>query len=165
MYRIGQRYVPYFNRRNGRTGTLWEGRFKSCLVDSPRYVLGCYRYVEMNPVEAGIVRTPGSYAWSSYLGNAGLAENRLLTPHAEYVGLAPDLASSQAAYRGLFETGADNDLLKAIRAATLGGYPLVDDKLKARLATETTRTLQPGKPGPRHAESSERDAITGDLDL
>lgn len=74
MYRIGQRYVPYFNRRYGRTGTLWEGRFKSCLVDSARYVLGCYRYIELNPIEAGMVAAPASYPWSSYCGNAGIVE-------------------------------------------------------------------------------------------
>src|SRR3954464_288959 len=82
--KVGQRYVPYFNRRYSRTGTLWEGRFKSCLVDSPRYVLGCYRYIERNPVEARMVATPISYRWSSYAGNAGLADDQLLTPHVEY---------------------------------------------------------------------------------
>ena len=163
MYRIGQRYVPYFNRRYGRTGTLWEGRFKSCLVDSPHYILGCYRYIELNPVEAGMARAPGSYAWSSYLGNAGMAENSLLTQHAEYAALASEPSKRHAAYQHLFESAMDTTLVNAIRAATLGGYPLVDDKLKARLATQTTRALQPGKPGRRSAISPERDPITGDL--
>src|SRR5207244_9793676 len=124
MYRIGQRYVPYFNRRYVRTGTLWEGRFKSCLVDSARYVLGCYRYIECNPIEAGMVAAPASYPWSSYRGNAGIAENKLLRPHPEYEALGCDSASRHAAYRCLFESAIDANLLKAIRAATLGGYPL-----------------------------------------
>jgi putative transposase len=78
MRKLGQRYVPYFNRRYSRTGTLWEGRFKSCLVESARYVLGCHRYIEQNPVRAGMVASAGAYAWSSYHGNAGLAENELV---------------------------------------------------------------------------------------
>jgi len=165
MYRIGQRYVPYFNRRYGRTGTLWEGRFKSCLVDSARYVLGCYRYIELNPIEAGMVAAPASYPWSSYCGNAGIVENKLLTAHAEYAVLGCDFASRHAAYRGLFEPAIDANLVKAIRAATLGGYPLVDDKLKAHLAVQTARSLQPGKPGRRSAAAPERDPITHDLGL
>jgi len=80
MCKLGQRYVPYFNRRYGRTGTLWEGRFKSFLVESARYVLGCYRYIELNPVRAGMVAAPAAYAWSSHGGNIGLVENRLLSP-------------------------------------------------------------------------------------
>ena len=165
MYRIGQRYVPYFNRRYGRTGTLWEGRFKSCLVDSARYVLGCYRYIELNPIEAGMVAAPASYPWSSYCGNAGMAENKLLHPHPEYEALGCDSASRHAAYRRLFEPAIDASLLKAIRAATLGGYPLVDDNLKARLAAQTKRSLQPGKPGRRSPAAPERDPITHDLGL
>src|SRR2546428_8554742 len=82
-----------FNRRYGRTGTLWEGRFKSCLVDSARYVLGCHRYIERNPVEAGMVATPAAYTWSSHCGNIGLAHNKLLTPHVEYLALASEQAS------------------------------------------------------------------------
>jgi len=164
MYRIGQCYVPYFNRRYGRTGTLWEGRFKSCLVDSARYVVGCYRYIELNPVEAGMVAAPASYPWSSYCGNTGIAENKLLRPHPEYEALGSDSASRHAAYRRLFESTIDANLAKAIRAATLGGYPLAGDKLKARLAVQTTRSLQPRKPG-RPAAARELDPITHDLDL
>ena len=163
MHGIGQRYVPYFNRRHGRTGTLWEGRFKSCLVDTARYVLACYRYIELNPLEAGMVSAPASYPWSSYRGNAGLAENKLLTAHAEYAALGCESAMRHAAYRGLYESPIDANLLKAIRAATLGGYPLVGDDLKARLAAETTRALQPGRPGRRPSAESERDPITDDL--
>lgn len=88
MRDLGRRYVPYFNRRHGRTGTLWDGRFRSCLVDSARYVLACYRYIEDNPVEARMVSTASAYPWSSYAGNAGMLENNFLTPHPEYMGLA-----------------------------------------------------------------------------
>jgi putative transposase len=149
MRKIGQRYVPYFNRRYGRTGTLWEGRFKSCLVDTPRYVLGCHRYIECNPVRAGMVPRAGVYRWSSYRGNVGIADDVLLTPHVEYVALGLNTASSRAGYRGLFDAPDDASLIKAIREATNGGYPLVGDALKRQLARRVRRTLERGKPGPR----------------
>jgi putative transposase len=165
MRKLGQRYVPYFNRRYARTGTLWEGRFKSCLVDSARYVLGCYRYVEMNPVEAGMVTAPAAYAWSSHAGNMGLAENRLLTPHAEFLALASQPVSRHASYRGLFEAGDDTALVKEIREATLGGYALVGEALKTRLAARAGRPLERRKPGPRRAATAEQDSITRELGL
>ena len=165
MYRLGQRYVPYFNHCYDRTGTLWEGRFKSCLVDTSRYVLACHRYIEMNPVRAGMVTAPGHYVWSSHTGNAGFAENTLLTPHAEYLALASDAASQQAAYLALFSGLDDDAMLRVIRASTLGGYPLAGDELKARLAIQTERRLQPGKPGPRPAATLANDPISRDLDF
>ena len=103
MRDLGQRYVQYFNRRHKRTGTLWEGRFRSCLVESREYVLGCYRYIEMNPVDAGMVDLPSQYRWSSHLGNAGGADNKLLTQHAEYAALAEDPAARSSAYLRMFE--------------------------------------------------------------
>jgi putative transposase len=148
MRKVGQRYVPYFNRRYGRTGTLWEGRFKSCLVESARYVLGCHRYIESNPSRAGVVAHPGAYRWSSYQANVGVTEDALLTPHVEYMALGLNDSSTRTAYRSLFDTPEDPALLKAIREATHGGYPLVGDALKHQLAKRARRTLARGKPGP-----------------
>jgi putative transposase len=148
MRKVGQRYVPYFNRRYGRTGTLWEGRFKSCLVDSSRYVLGCHRYIECNPVRAGMVPHAGAYRWSSYHANVGIADDALLTPHVEYLALG-------SAYSGLFDTPDDAALIKAIREATHGGYPLVGDALKRQLARRVRRTLARGKPGPRREQQGD----------
>lgn len=164
MRRLGQKYVPYFNRRYGRTGTLWEGRFKSCLVDSPRYVLGCHRYIERNPVRAGIVGEPAAYPWSSHLGNIGGAENPLLTPHAEYDALGLEDASRRSAYAEMFDVGDDAEIVKAIREAAHGGYPLVGTALKSKLAKACLRTLEPCKPGPRPA-SPQEGPVTYDLDL
>src|SRR5204863_2827599 len=107
MRKLGQRYVPYFNSRYGRTGTLWEGRFKSCLVDSARYVLACHRYIELNPVEAGMVAAPAAYPWSSHRGNIGLVDDKLLTSHSEYLALASDPAPRRASYLGLFDVDDD----------------------------------------------------------
>jgi putative transposase len=158
MRKVGQRYVPYFNRRYGRTGTLWEGRFKSCLVESTQYVLGCHRYIECNPVRAGMVADPVAYRWSSYHANVGLADEPLLRPHAEYLALGLDRGASRAAYRGLFDSALEPSLLKAIREATHGGYPLVGDALKDQLLKQARRRLAPRKPGPvRKAISPETD--------
>jgi putative transposase len=111
MQRLGRRYVAGFNRRYGRTGTLWEGRFKSSLVDSQRYLFACHRYVEMNPLRAAMVSHPGEYRWSSYRRNALGELNRLVTPHPLYIQLGSHPAERQAAYRGLFaERWAAEDL-------------------------------------------------------
>ena len=90
MRNLGQRYVQYFNRRYGRTGTLWEGRFRSCIAESARYVLACYRYIELNPVRAGLTDHPGNYLWSSYRFNVDGLEDQLITAHPEYLGLGHD---------------------------------------------------------------------------
>src|ERR1043165_457929 len=87
MRDLGRDYAAYFNRRYERTGSLWERPFKSCLVDSADYVLACYRYIERNPVRAGMVDAPCAYPWSSYAANAALRPDPLLVPHAEYLAL------------------------------------------------------------------------------
>jgi putative transposase len=154
MRDLGQRYVQYFNRHHGRSGTLWEGRFRSCLVDSARYVLGCYRYIEMNPVRASMVSTPSAYPWSSYSANIGRMQSSMLAPHAEYVGLGTNDASRCAAYRALFELKEEAGFLAAIRDATDGGYALLGDEMKAKLETSGHR-LERGKPGRRRAPAAD----------
>jgi putative transposase len=148
MRDLGRSYVLYFNRRHDRSGTLWEGRFRSCIAESSRYVMACYRYIELNPVRAGMVGEPGSYAWSSHAANVGLRPDPMLEPHCEYLALA-NVASRQAAYRGLFKQFLDEGMVRAIREATNGGYPLASDAfIASRLAPLGLRT-QRGKPGPR----------------
>lgn len=92
MHRLGQCYVQAFNRKHERTGTLWEGRFKSCPVDSESYLLAVYRYIELNPVRAAITAAPEHYAWSSAQGNLGLRYDPLLTPHPVFLAMAADPA-------------------------------------------------------------------------
>lgn len=101
MKALGQRYTQYMNRRYGRTGTLWEGRFRSCLVEGERYLLTCQRYIELNPVRAGMVPTPGKYQWSSYRANAEGSKDVLITHHETYLRLGADPLARRAAYRGL----------------------------------------------------------------
>lgn len=168
MRELGQRYVQYFNRRHRRTGTLWEGRYRSCLVESREYVLNCHRYVEMNPVRGGLAPSPSAYRWSSYLGNVGLSDNKLLQPHGEYLALAADPSTRQAAYRTLFDGVEDAGFLKAIRQATYGGYALIGDALKASLGAGSRRRLERGKPGRRpaaHDVEKENESLELELGL
>jgi putative transposase len=152
MRDLGQRYVQYFNRRHKRTGTLWEGRFRSCMAESARYVLGCYRYIELNPVRAGMVQHPSSYLWSSYAVNSGMRTDPLLSPHAEFTALGLDAATCHAAYRALFDQPLDSSLLRAIREATHGDYPLGSEAFKAWLLAATGRRTERQKAG-RKAKS------------
>jgi putative transposase len=149
MRDLGRRYVPYFNRRHGRTGTLWEGRFHSCIVESAHYVLACYRYIELNPVRARMVSHPAGYAWSSYAINSGSRSDNLVSPHTEFAALGADDGKRSVAYRGLFEDEMDEPLLEAIRDATNGGYPLVGDAFRTGVLAPLGWKTAPSKPGPR----------------
>jgi putative transposase len=136
MRRLGQHYVQYFNRRHGRTGTLWEGRFRSCLVDSERYLLICQRYIELNPVRARMVEAPEAYAWSSYRANAFGADDPVVTPHLVYTGLGMHDVDRRAAYRHLFFEDMSEQLLEEIRrcgnsSRPLGPTSFVDDVTRA----------------------------------
>jgi putative transposase len=127
MRRLGQHYVQYFNRRHRRTGTLWEGRFRSCLVEQERYFLICHRYIELNPVRAGMVNDPGSYPWSSFRINALGEESPLITPHVVYAGLGKHAAERRSAYRYLFQEAISDQLLEQIRYAGNSNSPLGPD--------------------------------------
>jgi putative transposase len=124
MKRLGQHYVQYVNRAHGRTGTLWEGRFRSCAAASERYVLACYRYIELNPVRAGIAAHPRDYRWSSFRANAQGAGDCMLAPHPAYVALGGSDALRMAQYRGLFDGTLDPRLMDEIRSATRSGRTL-----------------------------------------
>jgi len=120
MKLLGQYYAQYVNRIHRRSGTIWEGRFRSGLVRSPRHVLACYRYIEMNPVRAMLVKHPGDYLWSSYGINADGKQWNGLTPHGEYLALGRDEGARRSAYRGLFGMELDPGTLCVIRASTHG---------------------------------------------
>jgi len=118
MQAMGRCFVRYINGSYRRSGTLWEGRFKSALIDSEGYLLTCSRYIELNPVRAGMVRMPGEYRWSSFHGNALGAVVKYLTPHAVYRGLGNDDVERRQAYLGLFEVHIDDSDLSMIRKST-----------------------------------------------
>jgi putative transposase len=129
----GRRYVPYINHEYGRTGTLWEGRFKSSAIDTEGYLLTCMRYIELNPVRARIVEGPGDYPWSSYGANALGDSDELLTPHGRYTALGDDSEARRAAYRALFGQVLDEEALTRIRAAWQTGAPLGHDRFRAAM--------------------------------
>ena len=148
MRDIGRRYVPYFNRRHERTGTLWEGRFRSCIAESARYVLACYRYIELNPVRAKMVDHPGDYPWSSYAGNAGALADAFMVEHPEFAALALETSKRHAAYTALFAERMDETQLQAIRDATNSGYPMASEQFKNRVMAPLGWNTGPRKRGP-----------------
>lgn len=144
---IGRRYVQYFNFTYKRSGTLWEGRYKATLIDHERYLLTCYRYIELNPVRANMVTHPSEYRWSSYHANALGQHDSVLTPHAEYLALGHAAPEREAAYRALFDVHLDVSALTEIREATQKGWALGNDRFKEeieRLLQQRTRPLPRG---------------------
>ena len=126
MQAVGRTYVRYVNTRHHRTGALWEGRFRSSIVHTERYLLTCSRYIELNPVRAGMIDRPERYRWSSYRHNAHGAADALVTPHASYLALGSSVLDRRAAYRALFEAPMDEQALDHIRRATKRCAPLGD---------------------------------------
>jgi putative transposase len=163
MKHLGQRYVQYVNRAYRRSGTLWEGRFRSCLAQSEDYVLACYRYIELNPVRADMVAHPREYRWSSYRANAEGKASDLVTPHREYLRLAKDPAERRAAYRALFRSELDPDVLKEIREATNGGYALGGKRFLAQIEAAAGRRVTRGKAGRPAAAAAAPPGEQGDL--
>jgi putative transposase len=147
MKRLGQRYVQYVNRAYRRSGTLWEGRFRSCLTQEEDYVVSCYRYIELNPVRATLVEHPAEYPWSSYRANAQGEVSPLLTHHPLYTALGSNEAARQAAYRELFRFQLDPGIVDEIRAATIGNYALGSSQFQAQVAAALGRRVTPGKSG------------------
>ena len=122
MKAVGERYVRYVNRHYGRSGTLWDGRFKSCLVQDDVYLLVCHRYIELNPVRAGMVTDPSLYQWSSHRGNAHCIANPLITQHPIFTSLGGDEFSRASAYRGLFAEILPEQDITSLRDATNHNY-------------------------------------------
>jgi len=143
---VGRYYVQYFNYIYGRTGTLWEGRYKASLVDTEGYLLRCYQYIEMNPVRANMVEHCAEYPWSSYRHNALGQSNALITPHDQYIHLGVDEAARQAAYRQLFACQIDPKTLEEIRFAANKAWVLGSDYFKEQIARNVSR---PAAPRPR----------------
>ena len=147
MKHLGQRYVQYFNRRYGRSGTLWEGRYRSCLTQSESYVLACYRYIERNPVRAGMVDHPHEYPWSSYRANGEGRDDPLITHHAEYVLLGPNEDERRFHYRALFGSHLDAACIGEIREATNSNYALGSDRFRKGIELMLNRRATRGQSG------------------
>jgi putative transposase len=158
MQAQGRKYVQYFNFTYGRTGTLWEGRYKSTLVDADNYVLAVYRYIELNPVRAGMVSHASEYPWSSYQSNALGRPIQLLTAHSLYFQLGKTLEERLSAYRSLFRGRIPERELAAIREATNKAWALGDDRFKAQIEAGTGRRPVPlGRGGDRKSTKYRED--------
>ncbi len=137
MHTFARNYTGLFNGRHGRTGTLWEGRFKACLVDSGRYFLACSRYIELDPVCAWMVARPADYPWSSHGANAGYRKDPLLVPHPEYLALGADPCERAAAYRAVVAEGGEDGLVAEIRAHLQQQKALGSDRFQAWVTQRT----------------------------
>jgi putative transposase len=147
MQSLGRRYVRYFNYGYKRTGTLWEGRYKSCLIQAEQYLLEVYRYIELNPVRAEMVTDPGDYRWSSYRINAQGEKSDLCTPHPVYLALGKKNTARRNNYKELFRHHLDGELLKNIRTNLNSGMVVGNDLFKKEIKTLTGRRVQPKKRG------------------
>lgn len=157
MKGLGQRYVQYINRTYRRSGTLWEGRFRSCLVQDEGYLLACYRYIEMNPVRAGMVTHPAEYRWSSYRENAQAEQRALTKPHSSYEVLGKDWQARAAHYRELFRHELDPGLVDELRSATNGNYVFGNSRFTEEIERTLGRRVVPGKPGrPKKLSADQR---------
>lgn len=160
MKALGQRYVQHVNRTYRRSGTLWEGRYRSYLTQEERYLLACQRYIELNPVRRRDGGASGEYRWSSYRANAQGEESALVQPHALYLALGSDPLARQSAYRELFCYDLEPGVVDEIHRATNGNYALGDTRFGEQIAKALGRRVQPGKSGrPRRTPAPE----SGDL--
>ena len=157
---IGRYYVQYFNYHYDRTGTLWEGRYKATLLDSEQYLLTCYRYIELNPVRAGMVDHPADYPWSSYHFNALGEDDARVTPHPLYQRLGRTMDGRQSAYRQLFRHRIANRTLEAIRASTNKAWVLGNDRFRAKIERLAERPAAPrARGGDRKSEAFQKSRI------
>jgi putative transposase len=147
MQSLGRQYVRYFNDTYKQTGTLWEGRFKSSLVCTSRYVLSVYRYIELNPVRAKMVNDPAQYKWSSYHVNALGKESDLCQPHAIYLQLGQTSIERLNTYRSLFQDALTQPMIDEIRACTNKELVLGNEKFKQEMETLIGEKLKTGKMG------------------
>jgi len=142
MQALGRKYVRYINKMYRRTGTLWEGRYKSAMVDSENYLLACSRYIELNPQRANMVVLPGEYKWSSYRCNAEGERNELVTPHNAYLWLDDSDERRQAAYQDLFKYHLDDLVLSNIRKGTNNGTYIGNDRFRDEIEAMAERRLE-----------------------
>jgi putative transposase len=150
MQAVGRRYVRWFNDAQGRSGTLWEGRYKSTVIDTDQYLLTCMAYLDLNPVRAGLVANPGGaadYAWSSHGHYIGQKVDKLITPHPLVWGLGNTPFAREAAYADLVRGGISASQTVQLTDAALRGWALGDKEFVAGLQTLTQRRVSKAAAG------------------
>jgi len=153
MQTLGRYYVRYFNYTYKRTGTLWEGRFKSCIVDAENYLLLCQRYIELNPVRAGMVKSPADYVWSSYRCHGLAKPSQMWTPHRTYTELGKAADECAKVYRSLFRGQIEEGGLNEIRQATDKGMVLGNERFKQEIERLSGRRVTELRRGPKKKDS------------
>lgn len=147
MQKVGRLYVPWFNTKHGRSGTLFGGRFKTALVETDDFFLTCCRYIELHAVRLGLAGAPLDYPWSSYAHHAGMRADTLITDHGKYWALGNTPFQREAAYIALVEQGLGADELDLIDSALAKGWPVASHAFKAELERKTKRQILPAKRG------------------
>ena len=147
MQAVGRSYVRYFNQRHARSGTLWEGRYRSTLIETERYLLACMVYIDLNPVRAGMVAQLGAWQWSSHAHYLGQRIDKLVTPHALYWALGNTPFAREAAYAGLVQAGIGIGDQAALTDAALSGWALGDTEFVAELQKKSPRRVTKARAG------------------
>jgi putative transposase len=149
MRHVNWRYSRYANDSQARTGSIWEGRYRAHLVEADRYFFACMRYIEMNPVRAGMAKTPRDYRWSSYKANAEAKADPIITPHPLYADLGATAEGRAENYRSLFDDVTAESELNAIRDAISGGWPLGAEGFTSLVSRHAGQSMQRGQRGRR----------------
>lgn len=149
MQAVGRSYVRWFNDRHGRTGTLWEGRYRSTVLQAERYLLACMAYMDLNPVRAGVVSEARDYAWSSHRHYIGLRTDRLVSPHPLYWALGNTPFAREAAYADLVQAGISGRDQTVLTESTLQGWAAGDADFVQTLQNATPRRVSKGRAGRR----------------
>ena len=160
MQSLGRRFVRYINDRYHRSGTLWEGRYKSCPVDHDEYLLHCHRYIELNPLRAAMVVDPRDYRWSSHCANAFGAHDPLISPHPAYLALSTEPAQRRVAYRGFVMDVVDPAEVEAIRQHVQRQHAYGSERFRTVIEAQLGRSAGPLKIGrPRKRTESPESAL------
>jgi putative transposase len=147
MQAVGRRYVRHFNQSQGRTGTLWEGRYRSTLIQAERYLLACMVYMDLNPVRAGIAASAIEYPWSSHRHYAGVRDDKLVTPHPLYWTLGNTPFAREAAYAEMVAAGVSSQQQQALTSSVLQGWALGEASYVEDLQKRTARRVSKAKAG------------------
>jgi putative transposase len=147
MQWVGRHYVPYFNAKYQRTGTLWQGRYKATVIDALQYLLLCSRFIELDPVRSDLTSSPADYPWSSCAHHVGAKSDALITDHPIYWALGNTPFDRELAYRSLLDRGLTAGEVETLSDATCKGWPLGSEKFKEALARQFSRRVSPARRG------------------
>ena len=147
MQAVGRAYVLYFNKRHGRSGTLWEGRYRSALIQTERYFLACMAYIDLNPVRAGMVAQAADYPWSSHGHYIGRQNEAWLTPHPMYWEMGNTPFAREAAYAAMIQAGVNQEQQQALTSSALSGWALGEKSFVQGLQKQTSRRVNRAKAG------------------